>query len=486
MTVPQTQITKTDGNTGVTTPAASGILAIIAPGSGTANQVSSVANAKAALTAQGYTPLTAIAALVMALSGKSVVLIPPTTSTAATYGTVTKSGTGTFTPTAGVTSPLDDYDVLVKFIAGGTIGVTGITYTYSLDNGQNTSAVQSLGTASSIVIPNSGITISLGAGTIVAADSFVCSVKGARPSDSDVSTALEALRTSALPYEGILVFEDATASTVSVLDTWLAAREAEGKFKHAYLGMRVENAAESDATYQTAMTTAMASASSTRCLVSGGGVRLASAIPGTAVVQTRQAHILAAARAMAIDISRDPAYVADGPVPGSLYDLTGAPLRHDEAVNPGLDDIRMTSLRTIPGQFGTYINNAKLASPAGSDYVFLQHTRVMNRACELTYQILTNQLSIGVKAQKNTQIGPGVYITEDDAQRIESLVNGKLDSELVRAKRVSDSKFVLSRSDDLSSNQGATLSGDVRVSALRYVKKFQVNAFFVKTVAAAA
>lgn len=488
MTTPKVNVKKQSGNTGVTKPAPDGILAIIAPGAGVVNQPASYAAAKSALAGQGYTPLTDIACYVMAKTGKRVVCLPPTCSSAATYSAFTFVGTGTSVPSGhGGAAPLDDYRVLVKVVLGGTLGAGPITFTYSLDNGVSTSANISLGVALFYVIPNTGIRIDFAAGTLVTGDSFTFTTTGARASDADLATAYEALRTSSYVYEGILVFGTFDATAVAAIDTWIAARETEGLFPHFYANTRHMTAGESEATFLAAMNTAYNAASSERGLVAADCVTIPSSIPGWGVQMVRDSAIVTAARCMSIDISRDPAFVDDGPVDGTLYsDITGNQIHHDELNAPGLDDIRLTALRTFNGQTGTYINNPTMISPIGSDFVFIQHVRVMNRACSLAYQVLTKQLSLGVGALPNTDIGNGEYIVESDALRIDTLVDQQLEGQLVKPKRCTGAKFLTSRSDDLSSNAGAIVTGDVQVSALRYIKGFNVNAFFVKQITAQA
>jgi hypothetical protein len=224
------------------------------------------------------------------------------------------------------------------------------------------------------------------------------------------------------------------------------------------------------------MTTAFASASSTRVVMCADAGDLVSVVRG--IRQKRQTSFAVAARGMANDIARDCAFVEDGPVDGfQITDDRQNPKYHDELLYPGLDDLRLTVLRSVPGRQGPFINNPNLLSPSGSDYVYWQHARVMNRACEIAFEILTGRLSKGVR--KDVATG---YILEEEAQEIEGLVNAELDKQLVTPGRVSGARYVLNRTDDLSSNAGATLNGEVQVSALAYVKKFAVNAKFVKTI----
>jgi hypothetical protein len=103
----------------------------------------------------------------------------------------------------------------------------------------------------------------------------------------------------------------------------------------------------------------------------------------------------------------------------------------------------------------------------------------MNRGCEIVFDVLTQQLSRGVN--KSPKAGPNgeVYISEEDAQRIEALCNQAL-TEL--RGQVSDLRFELSRTDNIGSNGPVTLNGALKVSSLSYVKQFNTNASFVRTI----
>jgi len=479
--IPSVNISKSTNNTGVVKPSADGILAIIAPSqSGTAAQPSAFTRQDLALAAFGYGALVEAAAYDMAVAEKPVLLIKAAASTAGANGTVTHTGPGTSAVTATGT-PYDDYQASLTFIAGGTIGVAGITFKWSLD-GLNYSGVTALGTANTFTIPNSGVTFSFGVGTILAGQVESFSTTGPRMNNSDLVTALEALRTYTGAWDALLVAgADADATFVSTLDAWLAAREAEGKYRTAVINaVPRASATQTEAQYQTAMSTAWASAASTRVVVCADAGDLVSVVRG--IRQSRAVAWGVAARGMRDDISVDAAYVGGGPVDGYVItDDRGNPKYHDELLYPGLDDLRLTVLRSVPGRDGVYINNPNLISSSGNDFVYWQHARVMNRACEIVFQLLTARLSKGVR--KDVKTG---FILEEDAQEIEGEINAELDKQLVTPKRVSGAAFILSRTDDLSSNAGATLNGEVQVSALAYVKKFAINAKFVKTITVSA
>ncbi len=163
-----------------------------------------------------------------------------------------------------------------------------------------------------------------------------------------------------------------------------------------------------------------------------------------------------------------------------ILDTRSLPKYHDEAGYPGLDALRIATLRTWDSEEGTYITNAPVLSPSGSDYVYVQHVRTINRGCEIAFQILARALSRGVA--KNPKPGPNGerYIAEGAALRIEAAVNVAMRSEL--AGQVDDIEFTMSRTDDISSNQGAIGTGKVESVSLAYFKHFAVTAGFVKSI----
>jgi hypothetical protein len=481
--VPKARLRKADGKTGVVRPSSSGVCAIIAPcEKGTANQPASYARDDLAVTDFGNGILTGAASYMIPIAQNPVVLIRGTATTAGVYSAITTTGGGTSVVTAGASAPQDDYDsVIVTFITGGTIGVAGITYTESLDGGTNTSAKKALGTASTLTIPNSGVSLALAAGTILAGQTATFKTTGPRMTNSDITTALEALRTSSLRWEALLVLgHDADATTITTIDAWLLAREAEGRFRFFMANARGRNAGESEAAYLTAMDTAFSASASIRGIVAVDGGDLASATPGRTVIQKRPTSLAIAARLMDIAIGRDAAYVADGPVPGySIADERANPKYHDELFFPGHDDIRLAALRSFDGRNGVFINNATVISPFGSDYVWAQHVRTMNRACEIAYDVMTAQLSAGIN--KNPKPGPAgeIYIAEESAREIDALVNQSL-TELLG--QVNDILFTLSRTDNIGANGPITLTGALNLVALAYVKGFDVTAAFARSI----
>src|SRR5579872_790585 len=278
MSAPQVKITKTDGNTGATKQSAVGILAIIAASqTGPANVAGGFGRQDQALATLGPGPLVEDGAFAMAEVGNPVVLIKCAASVAGAYGSLTTSVAGSSAiGTSG--TPLDEYNyVRVTIVNGGTIGVAGITYNYSLDGGVSTSGTLALGTANTIS-PTAGaagnatgVTFTLGAGTLIAGDTWTVPTSRPQPNNTDLTAALEALRITSLPWENVFIDADATSTTVNTVDTWLAGLEQVGSFHGAFLSSRHKllpvPTAESEATFSAAMATAFNPVASIRLAV---------------------------------------------------------------------------------------------------------------------------------------------------------------------------------------------------------------------------
>jgi hypothetical protein len=414
-------------------------------------------------------------------------------SVAATYGTVTKTGTGTFTPASGGTAPYEHYgQVQINFILGTTaVGVTGATYTTSVDGGNTVSAVQALGTASSIVIPNTGITITLGAGSIVAGDAITFFTERALLNNTDVTAALAVLLNTRLAWEMVLIDCQYSAGTVGLIDTWLGSLESQGQFKIGLINTRFllepTPATETPATFAAAMATLTSGDASNRMCVGADGGHATSLITGYFLKRPTALALAAMACSLTPNIGTDPAYVGGaGPVPGFQTGLNGQPNDWDEAVYGGtvgiLDPLRLTTLRTFPpgpdSPAGTFITNANVLITAGSPIAYIQILRCLNKACRISWANLNTQLGRGVNLVTNAQTGNN-NIDPADAHDIEGLVNPPVAAGL--AGQVTATNFALSR-DDILNVAGAAVTAVVEVQAKFYLKGIIVTAAIVKSI----
>ncbi len=487
--IPSVSISKVDGGTGVTRPSTKGIGAYVSTAEkGTDNQPQQFLRSDVVVGEFGTGALSEGGAYLMAVSGNPCLLVKGAASTAADYGSFAAgdSNQGATAASAGGTDPLDDYTAVITCKKDGTVGVDGITYTYSLDGGQTESALQALGTDTTILIPDSGVTFSFTAATMKAGDTYTVVTSGPKNANGDLTDALEALRVSNSPWEIVCFDGPADGDTVDVLDTWIKEMATRGRFRSAICTARPRAASgETEAEYATYLEGEFASKASLDVVVCADVGDVSSPFPNrgtTAAKSPRPVGLAVLARAMQIPVGEDPAYVTRGPVPKfGITDSRGGPKYHNEYMYPGLDDLRITTLRTFDGRPGTFITNANLLSPAGSDFVYLQHARTINRACEIAFQVLGDALSRGVA--KNPKAGPNGerYIAEGAALQIEQVANQAIRAEL--SGQVDEIRFSVSRTDDISSNAGATVTGQIENVALAYIKKFAVTAGFVKSLA---
>lgn len=463
---PNVQLSITDGNVGVVPPSSAGVLAIISPaGSGPLNVAQGFTRPKDVKDIYTGGPGVAHAGYHLQVARKPVVFIRCAATTPGVYSAIAYSGTGTVTPAEGLGAPTDEISAVVEFLTGGTIGQAGITYRLSTDGGVTWGGPLALGTGDVIDVA-AGASIDLGTGNVVAGDVARFRTIGPQPTTQEVADALEALRVYGGPWESVHVEADSSTALESQLDVWTTELRAAGKFKWFSTNTRRRTAAETRAAFRTAMQAAFTSGAIQSFIgydyadtqdVYGGGM------PPRPVAWTMLA------RAMSVDISRDLAAIVDGPLTGANIlgdDLN--PKHHDEAVYPGADDLRFAALRTVEGYEGTYVNNPRLHSVSGSDYKYLQHIRVLFRACEITFKALTKRLSADVLTDPKTG-----FILEEEALEIEGGLRSQLDDALVTPRRCSAATFELARTDDILATE--ELRGEVGVQFKGYPKKFTIT-----------
>lgn len=506
--IPGYSLQRLDGQTGVVRPSTVGILAIIAAATtGTVNLPSTYSDNGAVVSTFQSGPLARYGAFSMGVSKKPVVLCACAATTVGTYGTVLQlANGGTSVATAGGTNPVDEFNVLITFITGGTRGTTGVVYTVSLDGGLNTSGQLQLGTSTSIVVNyprttnSTGVTIALSAGTFVAGGQIQVFTTRPQPNTSDITAALEALRMSNEEWEAVKVDIDCTSTDVGLLDTYLNALEGQGVYNIGALNVRhkltpvswapnelafaasVSAPAETEAVYAASSAiTSMAGVASVRVLV-GADAADATDIT-TGLTLPVPVDLVTMSVAMAIPVGQDPAWKGAGNIAAvSIYDQSNKPKWHDEYKSQTLDSLRFTTLRTWPGKEGTFITNARMFSSDGSDYVYLQQARVMNAVLTVAQQLYSDECGKGVgKSAPDPKTG-AIFILEASAQAIEAHVNAGIQDEV--AGQVNATNFSIVRATDIGSNAGATLPARIQVQTLAYIKQEPVTTQFVRSISA--
>jgi hypothetical protein len=473
MTQPKVTITELDGALGVLPPSAGALYALVgASSSGAVATPATYARITDIESDFGVGPLVEAAAHYIEKYGRPVVLVRTGQTTVGAAGTVTFDGTGTSVATVDAGSePYDDYEVVVEIVTGGTRGVAGITYRYSLDGGRTWSPVIALGTATSIVIPDTDITINLAAGTLVAADEISFRTTAPKWNTTEVGAALDALQASSVFWELVHVVGDIDGAAFDAIDPKISGMAASGKFR-AWIGsFRMPNAAESESAYLTAFSTAFGSKATVHGEICAGAAWMISSVDGRQY--RRPASYVIAARQASVSEEVNIADVNLGSLPGiSIRDDNGNVAHHDESVNPGLDDARATVLRTWEGLQGVYVNRPRVLSADGSDFQLLAHRRVMNLAHAALRSYFIRRLNKPVRVDRATG-----FILETDALEIESGARAVMRAQLLAKPKASAIQFALSRTDNVLSTR--TLTGTARVTPLAYPEFIELELGFL-------
>jgi hypothetical protein len=376
-------------------------------------------------------------------------------------GSLVTSIAGTSVPTTHTgTHPNDDYEVYLKVVTGGTIGVSGITLQWSLDGGRTMSAVTALGTANNFVVPGSGGTrIDFAAGTLIAGDNLAFPTTAPRWNNTELGTAVDALGSSVASWEMVEVVGPIDGAAFDLMDTKISGMAAAGKY-HWWIGnTRMPIGAEDEPTYQASIAAAFSSRSTTFGALCAGADKMSSAVSGRSY--RRPVSYRAGALESGVSEEINTADTNLGSIGVSIRDANGNPDEHDESDSPGLDDARFYVLRTWDGLQGVYVNRPRLFSAAGSDFDIIPKRRVMNLALPALRLYFIRRLNKPVLVSKATG-----FILEHEALEIEAGATSVMRSVLLAKPKASGVSFVLSRTDNLLSTK--TLTGDARIIPLAY------------------
>ena len=463
-----------------------GVLAIIASAStGTALPPTMLTNQTLTVASFGSGMLPECAVYDINVSSNPCVGLAVAPSVAGIYGAITKSIASTGTVVAGATQPLLHYNYTVTVVNGFTAGVTGGTVTWSVDGGNTVNGPLAVGTALTLTLPGTGVSFAI-ANIFTAGDFWTGFTERPLLNNADVATAIATLGNTKLPWEGVIIDCQYGTGTVSLIDTWLAGREANGQFNFAIINTRFLlepcPTGEAPSVYAAAMIAATGQDASDRMCVCADGGRMTSLITGFTTKFPTSLALAAMAMSLTPNIATDPAYVGNGPVEGFAISGNSNPLDWDEFLYQSLDSQRLTTLRTFAtgGPVGTFITDANVLISSGSNIYWLQLLRVLNKACSIAWQILNTQLSKGVRTVYNATTG-AINIDPRDAQTIEGLVGGPLVSGL--AGQCTAAGFSMHRDDNLTTPK-APVNCEVEVDPLVYLKNIVVTASLVKTISA--
>lgn len=411
-------------------------------------------------------PLAEAAAFVLTTAGAPVYVVRVPSSTPGAAGAVTKvpaaGGTSDGTLTVAGAS-LDAYRVRVELLtAGATLAAGTATFRYSLDDGDNYSPTYPVPTAGTFALPGTGLTLTFDDGDdgFAAGDVFTFSATAPYYSSAEALAGIDAALADTSSYFKLhLVGPAASASAAVSLATSVAAKMQTAALAYRYLYATVELPADTD----TNLKTAVALFASDRVELAGGFADYSSAL-GARSIRCSSA-LASTARAASVPVGEHLGRVATGPVPGIVR------LLRDERATPGLDEARITTLRTFLGRPGYFITRGRIACPTGSDFVRVEYRRVMDVAA--TRVAVDAQVYVNESLRVDPDTGT---ILEADARAIESTLESGLRTALVQPEQASSVAVRVNRTDNLLST--GILRFKVRVVPLAYSEILEAEIAF--------
>jgi uncharacterized protein DUF2586 len=448
------------GNASIIVPGASVQLVIGCCAGGVVGQTIATRNPATLLSSLGYGPLTEAASLA-AGAGGLVLAIKAASNTAGTSTAVTFTGTGTSVITlTGV--PVDTYYGKFTVVAGGTVGVAGITFTLSMDAGRNTGPVIALGIATTYAIPNTGQTLNFAAGTLVAVDRAQWSTTEPLWNTAGISAALSAFQSSQYALQGVgstHIVGKAVGADVSTINGYLdvvpPALATGYIFTRSFFSARDAiapvawgGAGETEATWTASILTDYSAVSARRACVGAAHWNMPTALPQPTSIGApsyrRPMTWAAAAKQVTIAPQRHLGRVKDGANPNIVVNASADPLDgfiyHDERINPNLDSViatgspgslRFMSTMTRTGLPGVYITNPLTMAPPGSDFFLMPFGNVMDVFASIVHTVGQQSIDDDVRLNNNGTI------YENDARAIESAVASAANTALFSPRMVS-------------------------------------------------
>jgi len=477
MSQPSVTITELDGALGILPISAGRLLAVVGVSStGPIDTPATYARVSQLTADFGIGPMVEAAAYSIEKFGRPVLVVRTGQSTPGSYpagAAVVFTGTGTSVVTVDVaTEPDDDFEPSIRVISGGTIGVAGITFRWSLDGGRTLSPVTALGVANTFTFPTSGgVTIDFAAGTLVAGDTVYFVAKAPKWNTTEVASALDALFATAASWESAFVTGDIASTDFDVIDPKFSAGLTSGKY-HGWIGsVRMPDLGESEAAYLASVSGAFASKATIFGELCAAAAKVSSSVSGR--IYRRPVAFCVAPREGFYSEEINIADVNLGSLLGvSIRDANGNPDEHDESLNPGLDDARFTVLRTWDGVQGVYVNRPRILSAAGSDFDLFTKRRVINLAHAALRLYFIRRLNKPIQVDTTTG-----FILESEALEIENGALAAMRSVLLAKPKASGVQFALSRTDNVLSTK--TLTGQARVIPLAYPEFIELEVGFL-------
>lgn len=426
MTYPASQtITVRDGGIGL--PASGAVYPLVwgSSSAGTAATLYFSTNQNSLRDTLGQGPAVEDALAKMPLRG-GVLVMKLTCTTAGAAGAVTPTRVGTSTGTITVAgAAYDAYQVKVRIKATGTVANGRFDYTLeSLGASPTFSEEITIPSGGTYVIPSTNLTLTFvpGAGAVFFENgdshAFVCTAP--QYTTSDLATGATAL----LAALGNYVIEDtyftgrsASASAGATMAAAIATVMGQLETRHRWARGMMDAGNDTGANVKSSFSTV----SNARLAVCFGQADVVTLNPHAGWgVPRMSANFVIGERAAGADLSENLGRIASG-------GLRCSAIVNDEGVTQSfLEADKINTLRTYDGMSGFFSTNGYLKSASGSDFLYWDWGRVLDRVCRAVYETLQPWLLRKVRTLTD---GTGT-LDPRDATRIETAVRARIAAEL--------------------------------------------------------
>lgn len=487
MTYPAGQtIVVRDGGIGLSALGTIFPLVIGVTSAGTASTLYFSTNQNSLKDTLGQGPAVELALPVITEKGGVLVLKTPA-STAGAAGAVTKTAFSTSTGTITLAgAAYDAYQIKIRIKFTGALGVGRFDYSLDQLGDEPTYSEEiTIPSGGTYAIPGTNITATFvpGAGPIIfeAGDSHVSVCTAPQYTTADLSTAWTALLLALGQYvveecyfTGRSASAAAAATMAATIATLMSSLEARKRWARAMMDCGADTSAN--------VITSIVPFANNRVGVCFGlaDVPTLNARAGWGVPRVSVCHALSE-RAAGCDLSENLGRVASG----SLRVLK---ILNDEGVSQAfIESHKINTLRTYDGEPGIFSTNGYLKSAAGSDFLYWDWGRVIDRICRVIY---SEQQKWLLKKVRVLTDGTG-RIDPRDAVRIEMAVRSALKDEILDAINIEGFKGHVSGLEylvDLNNNVLSTrqLKSTCRAVPLPPIESFATDIGFTSAIGVAA
>jgi hypothetical protein len=374
--------TRTDGGLGILGASGDGVRALVGvSAAGVVNQVYSFENADEALAALGGGPLARAAADHLSLGGGIVHAVPAAIATASI---ITADSGNPVAPAVALanTAIRDAYEVIIKITRAGALGVGA--FQVSLDGGDSWGLETSL--SANYAIPGTGIGVTFAAGAYVLNALYKFAVSEPKASIAGAQAAVRAALNSGRVFEYVQLVGASDAAMWAALDALVL--EAESAFKQIYAVAEAAAPGADPAAWANGLIADKAAFGSVRVQIIANWAEVADTISGRLQIQSLASRIMA--RVSKLPVHQKAAWRKLGVIPGIVavapftVDAQGRKVSlWTNGLAKSLDDAGFTTVVTMEGRQGWFVEEDRMSGPLTSDYTIAPNVRVINKAIRL-------------------------------------------------------------------------------------------------------